>query len=88
MQSQCSQLFQLCRSWVGTASVLSQVGIETEPRHDMLTVRSSASGGCHATSCPYKEGGGGGREGKGSRKGGEYLPKQPIEKKSNKKKKD
>lgn len=33
-----------------------QVGIETEPRHSMLTVRSSASGGCDATSCPYREG--------------------------------
>lgn len=31
-----------------------QVGIETDPKHSMPTVRSSASGGCHATSCPIK----------------------------------
>lgn len=72
-----------CTAAVLALPVCFRVGIETGPRH-MLTVHSSASGGCHATSCPYKEVGRGSREGKGSRKG-EDFQKQPIEKgKSNK----
>lgn len=49
-----------------------QVGIETDPKHSMPTVRSSASGGCHATSCPIK----------GQGKGKESQEKKGVKKRS------